>query len=56
MSQDIHPAGGIGNAAAARREKGEAAADFGARALVELLDDVHRFPLDSLSEGPRGSR
>jgi creatinine amidohydrolase len=52
MSQDLHPTGGIGNAAAATREKGEAAAGHGARALVELLEEVHRFPLDDLSAGP----
>ena len=45
MAQDINPAGAIGNAAAATPEKGEAAADFGARAFVELLREVNAFAL-----------
>lgn len=45
MAQDIHPSGAVGNAAAATLEKGEAAADFGARAFVELLREVDRFAL-----------
>ncbi|GGK51825.1 creatininase family protein [Salinarimonas ramus] len=45
MAQDVHPAGVAGNAAAASPEKGVAAADFGARAFVDLLRDVDRFAL-----------
>lgn len=45
MAQDINPAGAVGDAAAATREKGEAAADFGARAFVQLLREVDRFAL-----------
>lgn len=45
MAQDVHPSGAVGNAAAATGEKGEAAADFGARAFVELLREVDRFSL-----------
>lgn len=45
MAQDINPAGAVGNAAAATREKGEAAAEHGARAFVELLAEVDRFAL-----------
>lgn len=48
MSQDLHPEGAMGDASAATAEKGEACAAFGARAFVELLRDVHRFPLDAL--------
>jgi creatinine amidohydrolase len=54
MTQDLHPSGAAGDASRATREKGEAAAAHGARALVELLDDVRRFPVDSLPKGPRG--
>ncbi|HVV92058.1 MAG TPA: creatininase family protein [Hyphomicrobiales bacterium] len=54
MSQDLHPSGAIGDASLASREKGEAAAAHGARALVELLHDVRRFPLDALPKGPLG--
>lgn len=45
MSEDLHPAGAMGDAAAATAEKGEAAADFGADAFVALLDEVARFSL-----------
>lgn len=54
MAQDLNPAGALGNAKAASRDKGEAAVDHGARAFVELLEDVHRFDLDRLKAGPRG--
>lgn len=45
MSEDLHPAGAMGNAAAATAEKGEAAAAHGARAFIALLEDVARFDL-----------
>ena len=45
MSQDLHPAGAMGDAASATPEKGEAAADHGARMFVELLREVDRFSL-----------
>ncbi|MFD1703347.1 creatininase family protein [Methylopila henanensis] len=48
MSQDLHPSGAIGNAAAATSAKGEAALAHGAAAFIELLRDMHRFPVDSL--------
>jgi creatinine amidohydrolase len=54
MSQDLNAAGAIGDATAASREKGEAAAAHGARGLVELLEDIRRFPLDALPAGPLG--
>jgi creatinine amidohydrolase len=46
MSQDLHPAGAMGDAASATAEKGEAAADHGARMFVELLRELDRFSLD----------
>ncbi len=52
MTQDLNPAGALGNAKAATRDKGEAAAAFGAKAFVELLEDVHRFDLKRLKAGP----
>ena len=52
MSQDLNASGAMGNASAASAEKGEAAADFGAAAFVELLRDVERFGLERLSERP----
>lgn len=53
MTQDLQETGAIGNARAATREKGEKAADFGARAFVSLLEDVARFDLARLKPGPR---
>ena len=52
MSQDLNPAGAIGDATLATAAKGEAALAFGARAFVELLEDVARFDLGRLAEGP----
>ncbi len=46
MAQDLNPAGAMGDAASATAEKGEASAVFGARAFVELLEEVDRFSLD----------
>lgn len=51
MSEDLSAAGAIGNAAAATAEKGRETADHAARAFVELLEDVHRFPVDKLGTG-----
>ncbi len=52
MAQDNHPAGAMGNAAAATGDKGEAAAAYGARAFVDLLRDVQAFDLSRLAKGP----
>lgn len=52
MAQDIHPSGAVGDASAGNAEAGEAAAAFGARAFVELLQDVARFPMERLGRGP----
>jgi creatinine amidohydrolase len=51
MSQDLHASGAMGDAASASSEKGEAAAEYGVRAFIELLRDVARFELKS---GPDG--
>jgi creatinine amidohydrolase len=45
MSQDLHEAGAMGDAAQATRDKGEATLDHGARAFVELLREVDQFTL-----------
>jgi len=52
MSQDLNPSGAIGDATLATATKGEAALAHGARAFVELLEDVARFDLARLAEGP----
>jgi creatinine amidohydrolase len=46
MSQDLNQAGAMGDAAAATAEKGEASADHGAHAFVELLREIDQFSLD----------
>jgi creatinine amidohydrolase len=46
MSQDLHPAGAMGEAAKATREKGEASLEHGARSFVELLREVDAFTLE----------
>lgn len=53
-AQDVSAAGAMGNAAAATAQKGEASADYGATAFVELLQDVHAFDLGRLGPGPLG--
>ncbi len=52
MSQDLNPAGAMGDAKSATADKGKAALDHGARAFVELLGEVDRFDLERLKEGP----
>jgi creatinine amidohydrolase len=54
MSQDLNPSGAIGDATLATAAKGEAALAHGARAFVELLEDVARFDLARLAAGPLG--
>jgi creatinine amidohydrolase len=52
MSQDLNPSGAIGDATLATAAKGEATLAYGARAFVELLEDVARFDLARLTQGP----
>ena len=52
MSQDLNASGAIGDATLATAAKGEATLAHGARAFVELLDDVARFDLAKLAHGP----
>jgi creatinine amidohydrolase len=52
MSQDLHATGALGDATLATAAKGEAALLHGARAFVELLQEVDRFDLSRLKEGP----
>lgn len=56
MAQDLHASGAVGNAAAGTAEAGGAAVEHGARAFVEMLADVARFPLDWLDPGPLGPK
>ena len=52
MSQDLNPSGAIGDATLATAAKGETALAHGARAFVELLEDVSRFDRTRLRKGP----
>lgn len=52
MAQDLSPSGAMGNAAAALAHKGEAYADYGATAFIELLQDIDGFDLSRLRTGP----
>lgn len=52
MTQDLHATGAVGDASLATAAKGEAALAHGARAFVELLEDVEKFDLAGLANGP----
>jgi creatinine amidohydrolase len=52
MAQDLSEEGAMGNAKAANAEKGEASADYGATAFIELLQDIAEFDLSRLGPGP----
>ncbi len=52
MTQDLHPTGAVGDATGATAQKGEQALNHGAKAFVELLEDVDRFDLRRLADGP----
>jgi creatinine amidohydrolase len=54
MASDLNPDGAVGEAAAATAAKGEAAANYGADALIALLGDVVAFDLARLGHGPLG--
>jgi creatinine amidohydrolase len=54
MTQDLHPSGAVGNATLAAARKGDTVLDHGARAFVELLQEVDRFDLARLTDGPLG--
>ncbi len=53
MTQDLSEAGAMGNAAAASAEKGEASADYGVTAFIELLQDIEAFDLARLRAAPK---
>jgi len=52
MTQDLNPSGAVGDATLAKGDKGEAALLQGAKAFVELLQEIDRFDLSRLREGP----
>ncbi|WP_036262523.1 creatininase family protein [Methylocapsa aurea] len=53
MTQDLSASGAMGDAGAATAGKGEACADYGATAFVELLQDIEGFDLERLRRAPR---
>ncbi len=52
MTQDLNASGVVGNAREGTLEKGAAALEHGAKAFVALLNDVQRFDLRRLKDGP----
>jgi creatinine amidohydrolase len=54
MANDLNEYGAMGNASIATAEKGEACADYGATAFIELLEEVASFDLSRLGKGPLG--
>ena len=50
--QDYHPAGAVGNAAAASADKGRAVVQAAAAQLVLLLQELHQLPLSTLVDAP----
>jgi creatinine amidohydrolase len=52
MTQDLHPSGAVGDASRATPEKGEAALAQGAKGFIELLQEIDRFDLARLADGP----
>ncbi|HEX9167510.1 MAG TPA: creatininase family protein [Roseiarcus sp.] len=55
MASDLHELGTAGDAANATAAKGEACADYGADAFIDLLRDVLAFDLRRLKPGPLGA-
>ena len=52
MAQDLSASGAVGNAAGATACKGNACADYGATAFIELLQNIDGFELTRLKDGP----
>ncbi len=52
QTQDYHPAGAVGNAAAATLEKGRALVDAAGRSLASLLAEIDQLPLSTLVARP----
>ncbi|MFN0164412.1 MAG: creatininase family protein [Burkholderiales bacterium] len=52
QTQDLNPQGACGNAARATAETGRRVLEHVAARFVEVLDEVERFPLESLNQPP----
>ena len=55
QAQDLHPSGACGDATDADAERGRMLVDHAARALVELLQELDRFPPERLRSPTAGS-
>jgi creatinine amidohydrolase len=53
QAQDLHPSGAAGDATKATPEQGERLIEHGARAFIELLDDVDKFDVRGLGQRPQ---
>jgi creatinine amidohydrolase len=53
QAQDLHASGAAGDATLASAAKGQSLLDHGAQAFCELLADVDKFDLETLSNGPK---
>lgn len=51
--EDYHPAGAVGNAAAATAERGRAVVQAAGSALARLLGELHALPLSTLAPRPQ---
>ena len=49
----IRTAGAVGDASAASAKKGEASADYGVTAFMELLQDIEAFDIGRLRAAPK---
>jgi creatinine amidohydrolase len=49
QTQDLHPKGACGNAALADPQSGEIAIDRAAARLIELIDEISRYPLTRIA-------
>jgi creatinine amidohydrolase len=52
QTQDYHPAGAVGHAAAATAAKGDALVQAAGRSLAQLLAELDRLPLSTLVDRP----
>lgn len=52
LSEDLSPEGAMGDPRGAKLEKGSQAAEHGARAFIELMNDVSLFDLSRLARNP----
>ncbi len=51
--EDYHPAGAVGDAAGATADKGRAVVQAAARALAQLIAEIHALPLGTVGGAPR---